>query len=144
MANCGETRCSSSDDAAIDQTLASTSPTDHGDESINQTEALDSSTPVAAHLKVSEEDTFFEHAESGASVTFPVQCSSLNLGSYAMIKGFPCKIVHKATSKTGKHGHAKVNLVGLDIFNGRKHEDFRPSTHNIEVPYVKRIEYQVR
>ena len=25
-----------------------------------------------------------------------------------------------STSKTGKHGHAKVNFTGLDIFTGKK------------------------
>ena len=29
--------------------------------------------------------------------------------------GRPCKIVDMSTSKTGKHGHAKVHLVGIDV-----------------------------
>ena len=33
-----------------------------------------------------------------------------------MIKGKACKIVDMSTSKTGKHGHAKVHMVALDIF----------------------------
>ena len=80
-----------------------------------------------------------------------------------------------STSKTGKHGHAKVNLVGQDVrfpslvpliwcslcfrsspvknmsvvfFNWTRlkdrssiQEDMSPSTHNMEVPVVRRSEY---
>jgi len=59
------------------------------------------------------------------------------------VKARPCKIVDMSTSKTGKHGHAKVHLVGLDIFSGKKYEDICPSTHNMDVPHVKREDYQV-
>jgi len=76
-------------------------------------------------------------------LTYPIQCSALRKNGYAMLKGKPCKIVDMSTSKTGKHGHAKVNLVGVDIFDGKKYEDMSPSTHNMEVPNVKRMEYNL-
>jgi translation initiation factor 5A len=87
------------------------------------------------------DDEQFEGADSGGALTYPMQCSALRKNGYCMMKGHPCKIVDMSTSKTGKHGHAKVNMVGIDIFDGKKYEDMSPSTHNMDVPNVNRKEY---
>ncbi|XP_076451555.1 eukaryotic translation initiation factor 5A-1-like [Babylonia areolata] len=91
---------------------------------------------------MADDDHHFESADSGASSTYPKQCSALRKNEYVVIKGRPCKIVEMSTSKTGKHGHAKVHLVALDVFTGKKYEDICPSTHNMSCPVVTRSEYQ--
>jgi len=85
----------------------------------------------------------FDTAESGASNVYPAQCSSLRKNGFVVMKGRPCKIVEMSTSKTGKHGHAKVHMVGIDLYNQKKYEDICPSTHNMDVPVVKRLDYQL-
>jgi translation initiation factor 5A len=55
----------------------------------------------------------------------------------------PLQIVDYSTSKTGKHGHAKANITGVDIFTGRKYEDISPTSHNMLQPIVTRKDYQL-
>ncbi|KAJ1898910.1 hypothetical protein LPJ81_004244 [Coemansia sp. IMI 209127] len=93
------------------------------------------------------DDQHFENFEAAggdnASKTIPTQCSALRKGGHVVLKGRPCKIIDMSTSKTGKHGHAKVNMTGIDIFTGRKYEDMSPSTHNMEVPVITSNDYQL-
>merc|ERR1719225_1363953 len=85
----------------------------------------------------------FETTDAGASMVYPMQAGELRKGSHVMIKGHPCKVAEVSTSKTGKHGHAKAHIVALDIFTSKKYEDLCPTSHNVEVPFVNRTEYQL-
>ena len=60
-----------------------------------------------------------------------------------MLKGNPCKIIEIATSKTGKHGHAKVNITGIDIFSGKKYQESSPTSHNLMQPIITKQDYQL-
>jgi len=95
------------------------------------------------HDDAQHEQHTFESADAGASQVFPMQCSALRKNGFVVIKNRPCKIVDMSTSKTGKHGHAKVHLVAIDLFTGKKLEELCPSTHNMNVPNVTRKEYQL-
>merc|ERR1712136_201724 len=52
-------------------------------------------------------------------------------------------VAEVSTSKTGKHGHAKAHIVALDLFTNKKYEDLCPTSHNVEVPFVNKTEYQL-
>ena len=48
-----------------------------------------------------------------------------------------------STSKTGKHGHAKVHMVGIDIFTNKKYEDTAPTGAGALTPNVTKEELEV-
>ena len=68
--------------------------------------------------------------------TIPKQASAFRTGGYIVLKDRPCKIASMSTHKTGKHGHAKINFIGFDIFNKKKIEVLQSSTHNMQEPVV--------
>jgi len=75
-----------------------------------------------------------------ATGVHPEQCNNLKINGFAVMKGRPCKIVEMSKSKPGKHGAAKIHMVGIDIFTAKKYDEICPSTHPMEVPDVTRLE----
>lgn len=69
-------------------------------------------------------------------VLWPVHCS-LSVGTDLVL------CCGHRTSKTGKHGHAKANITGIDIFTQRKYEDISPTSHNMLQPLVNRNDFQL-
>jgi translation initiation factor 5A len=86
-------------------------------------------------------DDDFAQGEAGASHCYPSQAGNVKKNGYCMLQGFPCKVTEMSTSKAGKHGHAKATIVGVDIFTGKKYEDSAPTSHNVEIPFVRKNEY---
>merc|ERR1719261_1085817 len=80
---------------------------------------------------------------AGASKTVPIRAGEVRKGGYVMLKGKPCKVVEVSVSKTGKHGHAKANIVGIDVFTGRKYTEISPTSHNMVAPTMFRSEWQL-
>jgi len=56
----------------------------------------------------------------------PIEAHSVKKNKYVILKGKPCKIMDVKTSKTGKHGHMKVNITGIDVLTGKKYNDVQP------------------
>jgi translation initiation factor 5A len=89
-------------------------------------------------------DATFDKVDSGASLTFPLSISDVKKGTHiCMGENRPCKVMEITTSKTGKHGHAKANITGIDIFNGKKYTDVCPVSHSKDAPNINRTEYTV-
>lgn len=88
-------------------------------------------------------DEEFQAGDSGSGLTYPCPCNDVKKNGHIMIKDHPCKVSDISVSKTGKHGHAKAHIIGYDIFTGKKYEDIFPSSHNVDVPFIKKTELEL-
>jgi translation initiation factor 5A len=70
--------------------------------------------------------------------------NNLNIGDYIMIKNYPCKIVSKSCSKTGKHGSSKAHIVGKDVFTDKKYEEIFGSSDKVQVPILVKASHVVQ
>ena len=53
-----------------------------------------------------------------------------------MVENEPCLIKALERSKSGKHGHAKIRIVCVGMFDNNKRSLTIPSGHMIEVPEI--------
>lgn len=67
----------------------------------------------------------------------------LQKGSYIIIDGVACKVVSTATSRPGKHGHAKVNMMAVGLLDGKKRNLVLPGHDMVEVPIIEKKNAQV-
>lgn len=72
-----------------------------------------------------------------------VNVNQIKSGSYLMVDGVPCRVVDAQTSKSGKHGHAKIRIVAIGLLDERKREIVLPSGHSVEVPIIEKKTAQV-
>jgi len=72
-----------------------------------------------------------------------VSVGSLKKGDTIIIDGAPCKIVDTSTSRPGKHGHAKVNMMAVGMLDGKKRQLVMPGHDKVEAPIVEKKSAQV-
>ena len=64
------------------------------------------------------------------------EIQKLKTGNYIMVDEEPCIIKATERSKSGKHGHAKVRVVCVGVFDNNKRSLTIPSGHMCEVPEI--------
>jgi translation initiation factor 5A len=64
------------------------------------------------------------------------EIQKLKSGQYIMVDDEPCIIKSTERSKSGKHGHAKVRVVCVGMFDNNKKSLTIPSGHMVEVPEI--------
>lgn len=64
-------------------------------------------------------------------------------GKYILIDDIPCRVVKVESSKSGKHGAAKMRITGIGIFGGQKKTLLTPGDADVEVPIIERKTVQI-
>jgi len=72
-----------------------------------------------------------------------VSVGNLKKGDTILIDDVPCKITDTATSRPGKHGHAKVNLMAVGILDGKKRQLVMPGHDKVEAPIIEKKSAQI-
>ncbi len=71
-----------------------------------------------------------------------VATSSLKKGSYIIIDGVACTVSDISISRPGKHGHAKANIMGVGMIDGKK-RNMVTGDHEVEAPVIGKKNAQV-
>lgn len=72
-----------------------------------------------------------------------VSMKDVKVGRFILIDNVPCKVVDIEISSPGKHGHAKMRVTAIGIFDGQKKTLLQPSHAEIQAPVIKKTRAQV-
>jgi translation initiation factor 5A len=67
----------------------------------------------------------------------------LKPNGFVIVDGVPCRVERVQSSTSGKHGHAKVRVDAVGLFDNVRKSIIAPSHENIEVPIVEKKRGQV-
>jgi len=72
-----------------------------------------------------------------------MEIQKLKESQYIMVDEEPCVIKSSERSKSGKHGHAKVRVVCVGMFDNNKRSLTIPSGSMVEVPEIEKSNAQI-
>ena|SRR3990170_7171932 len=72
-----------------------------------------------------------------------VGIKELKPNGFVVIDGVPCRVDKIQVSTSGKHGHAKVRIEAVGLFDGVRHSILGPAHETVEVPIVEKKRGQV-
>ncbi len=71
------------------------------------------------------------------------EIKNLKEGSYIILEGESCKVTSMQRSAPGKHGHPKIRLKGVGIFDHKKRIIVKPAHDRVKVPIIDKRGAQV-
>ncbi|MEK6820713.1 MAG: translation initiation factor IF-5A [Nanoarchaeota archaeon] len=72
-----------------------------------------------------------------------VDANTVKVGYTIIIEGAPCLVRSVNISKPGAHGHAKVRIEAVNIFDDKKKVIVAPSRDRFEAPLINKARGQV-
>jgi translation initiation factor 5A len=72
-----------------------------------------------------------------------IEATEMRVGTFVLLDGVAHQVKKTDTSKTGKHGHAKVRFEAVNIFSGKKKVSVVPGHDKFEVPMINKKNGQV-
>ncbi|MFH1521446.1 MAG: translation initiation factor IF-5A [archaeon] len=72
-----------------------------------------------------------------------IDATEMRVGTYLLLDGVAHQVKKMDTSKTGKHGHAKVRFEAISAFSGKKKVMVIPGHDKFEVPMIEKKLAQV-
>ncbi|MBU2576822.1 MAG: translation initiation factor IF-5A [Nanoarchaeota archaeon] len=72
-----------------------------------------------------------------------IDATEMRVGTYILLDGVAHQVKKTDTSKTGKHGHAKVRFEAVNIVSGKKKVQVVPGHDKFEVPMIDKRQAQV-
>ena len=72
-----------------------------------------------------------------------IVAGNIKEGSYVLIEGVASRVTNVQLSRPGKHGHAKVRIVGVGLIDDKKRIVVMPGHDNVDVPIIEKRTAQV-